>query len=242
MTLESKTKIISSLKAGMVGVVITITVVCLAPIVARWNVTTVMAAITIAVTLCNGMIPAYVSYRTAGKEGLCMQTDVSVNVLDNGMVIISAWVENIGYKRFDTKVTNLYIDKGRVNDTTKEVTFYEFPQLLKHKEQGVRHDCILAERCADEITAYPPLYELDMADEKKYEEFAYNRVLRHLSHGSVDFLLPGEKFSEDIVIKLNSGVYRVTLVCVSGTKGCECSCSTKQFYVPVSSDRKLEEM
>lgn len=242
MTLESKTKIISSLKAGMVGVVITITVVCLAPIVARWNVTTVMAAITIGVTLCNGMIPAYVSYRTAGKEGLCMQTDVSVNVLDNGMVIISAWVENIGYKRFDTKVTNLYIDKGRVNDTTKEVTFYEFPQLLKHKEQGVRHDCILAERCADEITAYPPLYELDMADEKKYEEFAYNRVLRHLSHGSVDFLLPGEKFSEDIVIKLNSGVYRVTLVCVSGTKGCECSCSTKQFYVPVSSDRKLEEM
>lgn len=241
MSSDGKVKMLSSLKASIMGSIITIIIVLLAPIVAGWNVTTVMAAITIAVTLCNGIVPAYVSYRTAGKEALCMQTDVSVNVLDNGMVIISSWVENIGYKKFATKVTNLYIDKGRINDTAKEVTFYEFPQLLKHKEQGGRHDCILAERCADEIMTYPSLSDLGITDEKSYEEFAYNRVLRHLSHGTVDFLLPGEKFSEDIVIKLDSGVYRVTLVCVSGTKGCECSCSTKQFYVPDYSDRKLEE-
>ena len=232
MSSESKIKMFSSLKAGIMGSIITIIIVFFAPIVAGWNVTTVMAAITIAVTLCNGIVPAYVSYRTVGKEALCMQTDVSVKVSDSGMVIISSWVENIGYKRFATKVANLYIDKGRVNDTAKEVTFYEFPQLLKHKEQGDRHDCILAERCREEIMAYPLSSDLGMTDEKLCEGFAHNRVLRHLSHGAVDFLLPGEKFSEDIVIKLDSGVYRVTLVCVSGTKGCECSCSTKQFYVP----------
>lgn len=242
MDSERLKKICSSLIAGIVGVIITIAVIFLAPIVAEWNANTVMAAITIAVTLCNGIIPAFVSFRTAGKKALCMQTDVSVSVLDDEMVIISAWVENIGYKRFDTKITNLYIDRGDVNDSAKGVTFYEFPQLLKHKEQGIRHDCILAERCAEEITAYPSLCDLGMNDDKLNEKFACSRVLQHLSHGAVDFLLPGEMFSEDIVIKLKSGVYRVTLVCVSGTKGCECSCSTKQFYVPERNCKKLEGM
>ena len=229
---ENNIRIIDLFKAGIVGAVIAIAVIYFAPIVAGWDVATVMAAITIAVTLCNAVIPAYVSYRVSGKEALCMQTGVSVNVLGDGMVSISAWIKNIGYKRFDTKIANIYIDKGRESDTTKGIIFYEFPQLLKHKEQGNRHDCILAERCANELTTYPPLCELGISDENTYEEFAYNRVLRHLSHGSVDFLLPEEMFSEDIVIKLKSGVYRVTLVCVPGTKGCECSCSTKQFYVP----------
>ncbi len=42
--------------AGITGAAITIAVILLAPTVAKWNVTTVMAAITIAVTLCNGII------------------------------------------------------------------------------------------------------------------------------------------------------------------------------------------
>lgn len=239
--MKDEIKIRSLLAAGMLGGIIVMAVFFLAPIVAGWDIATVMAAITIAVTLCNGVIPAYITYRVAGKEAFCMQTDVSVNVLDDGMVIISAWVENIGYKRFDTKITNLYIDKGKADDPTKDV-FYKFPQLLKHKEQGGRYDCILAERCADEIMSYPSLCELGIDDKEIYEEFACSKIMSHLSHGSVDFILPGERFAEDIVIKLKSGVYRVTLVCVSGTKGCECSCSTKQFYVPEYNNRKLEEM
>lgn len=230
--MDIKRKVVSSLRSGITGAAIAIAVILLAPTVAGWNITTVMAAITIAVTLCNGIIPAYVAYKTAGKEALCIQTDVSVEVLDDGMIVISAWIENIGYKRLETKITNLYIDKGEANDTSKGVVFYDFPQLLKHKEQGKRHDCVLAERCAEEKLAYPLAGDLGLNDDAICEDFACSRFLRHLSHGTVDFLLPGEKFSEDIVIKLKSGVYRVTLVCVTGTKRCECSCSTKQFYVP----------
>ncbi len=235
-----KRKPLSFLFAGIVGALTAVAIISLAPVVAGWNTATVMAAITIAVTLCNGIIPAYVSYRTSGKKALCMQTDVSVSVLDNGMVTISAWVENIGYKRFDTKITNLYIDKGRPIKTSDGVTSYKFPHLLEHKGQGERYDCILAERCHDDVTAYPTLCDLGIHDEEAYEKLAYSKMLRHLSHGSVDFLLPGEKFSEDIVINLKSGVYRITLVCVSKTKRCECSCSTKQFYVPEHEDGKLE--
>lgn len=234
-------KLPSSLKGGIIGCAITIAIFVLAPVVSKWDTVTVMAAVTIAVTLCNGIIPAYVSYRTSGKKALCMQTGVSVNVSDNGMVTVSAWIENIGYKRFDTKIANLYIDKGKQIDSSEGIISYKFPQLLEHKEQGERYDCILAERCYKDDTAYPVLRDLGISDEGAYEKLGASIKLRHLSHGSVDFLLPGEKFSEDIVIKLKGGVYRITLVCVTKTMGCECSCSTKQFYVPGYGDEKSEE-
>lgn len=211
-----KRKIPSSLKGGIIGCVITIAIFVLAPVVGKWDTVTVMAAITIAVTLCNGIIPAYVSYRISSKENLCMQTDVSVNVSNNGMVTISTWIENIGYKRFDTKIANLYIDRGKETVSSEGIIFYKFPRLLEHKEQGERYDCILAERCYEDDTAYPALRELGISDEDTYEKLGDSIKLQHLSHGSVDFLLPGEKFSEDIVIKLKSGIYRVTLVCNSG--------------------------
>lgn len=221
------------------GAVITLVILLIAPIVATWNITTAMAAITIAVTLCNGVIPAYISYRIAGRKAFCMQADVSVDVLNNGMVIISAWLENIGYKTYDTYLTNLYIDKGKKNSADGIIS-YEFPELLKHRQQGRAHDCILCEKCRCDNTAYPTFAELGITDEKAYENFTYSKVLNHLSQGSVSFIEPGQRFSESVLIQLESGVYRVIMVSVSGTKGCECVCSTKQFYVPECQSNKVE--
>ncbi len=219
----------------LIGVTISITVMVLAPIMAKWESTTVLAAVTVIATFCNAIIPAGVTLYLHKKDHTdikCIQADVTATVLEHGNVKLSAWIENIGNTSVNTYITNLYIDKGKSISLDEKITRYNFPELLNHKEKGTSHDCILALRCMDDIVSYPRIEEISQEFDHKYENFGHNIVLSHLSSDSVQFILPGEHFSEDVIVQLQKGVYRVTLVVTTKTEGCECTCSTKQFYVP----------
>ena len=229
-----------------VGIIITILIGYIAPFIEQWDNVTIMAVLTIAVTLCNGVIPSVTAIHIYKRERidaniqkLCMKTDISINTIYNGMVTFSAWIENIGSGSFETHITNLYIDKGKetIVDDGK-IVFYDFPELLKHRAQGKDYDCVLKIKCMNDEVAYPDKKEISQTYSNEYEDFGYQRELKHLSRESVQFLLPGECFSEDIVVRLKSGVYRGIMVVTTKTEGCECSCSSKQFYVP---EYKYEE-
>lgn len=224
------------LSGVLIGVVLSAAVVVLAPIMSKWEATTVLAAVTVIATFCNAIIPAVVTFYLHKKDNhpfLCMRADITADVMENGNVKLSSWVENIGNAPFETYITNIYIDKGKGRPLDGKITFYDFPELLNHKEKGKSHDCILALKCKDDNIHYPRKEEICQEYDYQYEDFRYNRVLMHLSNESVQFIQPGERFYEDIVVQLHQeGVYRVTLVVTTKTEGCECTCSTKQFYVP----------
>lgn len=218
-----------------IGVMISVIIFVMAPIMSKWESTTVLAAVTVIATFCNGIIPAFVTIHLHKKDNIpvkCMKSDVDITILEGGKVLVSAWIENIGNTPFDTYVSNIYIDKGRETCLDKRIVFYDFPELLNHKDKGNSQDCILCMKCIDDDLSYPRKEEICQEFDYKYEDFRYSKVLKHLSKESIQFILPGERFSEDMVIQLAGGVYRVTLIVTTKTKGCECSCSTKQFFVP----------
>ena len=69
-------------------------------------------------------------------------------------------------------------------------------------------------------------------DDMKIGSFAkYRKIikLKHLSSETIMFIDPGEEFSEDVILHLNSGIYRVTAVWTSVKE--DCICGTKQFII-----------
>jgi arginine decarboxylase len=160
----------------------------------------------------------------------------------NGMVRFSASIENVGDKEIKTKTSNLYIDQGIPAQLTNDrdssdvgAKSFKFPFILEHREyiEG-RPDCVLCKKCFRGNDYCYPEEIVDGSFKIDPRLLRTHILLEHLSNKSILYILPGEKFSEDVVVQFKSaGVYRVTLFV--GTEGeADCSCATKQFYISKS--------
>jgi len=177
------------------------------------------------------------------KETAVYRTDVDVKILADNMVLFSAYIENIGDKRIVTRISNLYFDQGiptvLANDRetdSSNVVLYKFPFILEHKEvnpdpAGKPH-CILCKKCSTDKDYRYPEEIVDNAYNDT-ELFRAHIELEHLSPKSTKYILPKEKFSEDVVLQFqNKGVYRVIFFVTCSGDEFDCVCATKQFYIP----------
>lgn len=183
------------------------------------------------------------------KKRSLYQIDIHTKVLDNQVVLFSAYIENVGEKSITIKRSHLYIDEGIptpfgdkivINKESHEkesgAVYYAFPFLLKHgTEEGKASDeCILCKKCREkdnENITYPKEL-LEDALFKDKDLYNANISLKHLSSESIQYINPDERFSEDVILKFKrSGVYRVTFVVLPEGEAL-CECATKQFYIP----------
>ena len=97
-----------------------------------------------------------------------------------------------------------------------------------HKETKREYNCQLSKLClSGELKEYP---EELKHPENKGMIFEFKK-LDILSPESILYINSGERFSEDVVVRLEKGVYRVILIGIFGKKKNGCSCANKQFVI-----------
>ena len=175
----------------------------------------IIVTVTIAAT---NLIVASLKKRYESKKQLALSIDVS-----NNKVIITSTIENTGKERITPKSFYLFINEGKKIDKSN-YTEYEFPNILKH-ECG-EFDCALAKKC--KIARIESIPE-EILGEKFKNSLCICKVLNHIASDSVNFIDPGEIFSEDTIFELPYGVYRVILVGV--TVEADCMCAHKIFTI-----------
>lgn len=154
------------------------------------------------------------------SKGFNAKRKISLFVKTQGLYsIITCQIENCGRKRIIPQNIFLMVEAG----IEKDGMVY-FPYLLKHEEG--EFDCVFASLCKQGGFSCLPEHLLD-------EEFKhlYRRIikLKHLSSETIMFIDPGEEFSEDVILKLEKGIYRVTVVWTSVKE--DCICGTREFIV-----------
>lgn len=177
----------------------------------------VAVMVTVVVTTIN-LIIASMNKRYSSKKQLTLSVSVQ-----NSKVIITSTIENKGTGRITPKSFYLFINSG--NKVDKEgYTEYEFPNILKHECEDF--DCSLAKKCkAARVEKIPD----ELLGEKFKNSVCICRILSHIAADSVNFIDPGEVFSEDAIFELQPGVYRVILLGISVEA--DCMCAHKIFVV-----------
>ena len=147
--------------------------------------------------------------------------------------VFSCSVQNIGDKEIRLKNTYLFIDQGVYNTVNHS---YEFPFLQK-KFLGIAgiadEDCIGCDLCKKGIAKYPKdtPHISKFYNESGIIPFCECYPLYHLSSESILCMAPKETFTEELVVKLEPGVFRAILMCVPDPKTCDCMCCNKCFCV-----------
>ena len=216
-------------------------------VISSWGSNEVMATLTLVGVAIAVLVP-YIELRLAKRqskkdEQAAYQIDIQVDTsLPDNMVLFSASIQNVGEKQIETKTSNLYIDQGipvkLTNDRDSSdvgAKSFQFPFILEHRENiDGRPDCVLCKKCFRGNDDNYPEEIVDNAFKQGPSLLRTHIVLEHLSHKSVQYINPKERFSEDVVVQFkDKGVYRVTFFV--GTEGeADCSCATKQFYISES--------
>lgn len=153
--------------------------------------------------------------------------------ISEAIVIFSCSIQNIGNTEIGLHNTFLFVDQGVYNSTNHA---YEFPFLQK-KFLGIKgvadEDCIGCALCREGRAKYPK----DVSHIRQFyancnlRPFTECYQLQHLSSASILYMAPNETFSEELVIKLEPGVYRAILMCVPDPKTCDCMCCNRCFCV-----------
>lgn len=173
--------------------------------------------VTVTITAIN-LVVASMNKRYSSKKQLAL----SVNV-QRSKVIITSTIENRGTGRITPKSFYLFINLGKKVEKDGYVE-YEFPNILKH-ECG-EFDCALAKKCkAVRVEKIPD----ELLGDKFKNSLCICKLLNHLASDSVNFIDPGEIFSEDTMFELKPGVYRVILLGISVEA--DCMCAHKIFIV-----------
>lgn len=178
---------------------------------------TLAMVVTIVLASIN-LISASMNKRYSSKKQLHLEVTVS-----GENAIITSSVENKGSDRITPKTFYLFIDSG-IEKQSNGATIFDFPNILVH--EGKDFDCSLARACkAGRVQCLPP--NLLTSEFQNTYHVCYQ--LKHISSESVNFIDPGESFSEDAIFKLEKGVYRVILIGTSVEA--DCMCAHKIFVV-----------
>lgn len=155
-----------------------------------------------------------------------METDLilALNVDTKGnYAIITCTIENKGLDRINNMEFYIFIDQPIL---TTDIGIYKANHVLKH-DCNYKYNCKFSKLCRDgKINKYPN--EFKISKSKGYYGF---KKLDFLSPESVLYINSGERFSEDVAVKLNKGVYRVLLIGIWGKKKEGCLCANKQFII-----------
>lgn len=185
------------------------------------SVTEAVASIAVVVTItvsAINLVVASMNKRYSSKK----QLTLAVNV-QKSKVIVTSTIENRGTGRITPKSFYLFINSGKRIEKNGYVE-YEFPNILKH-ECG-EFDCSLAKKCkAARMEKIPD----ELLGENFKDSLCICKILNHIASDSVNFIDPGEIFSEDAMFELQPGVYRVILLGISVEA--DCMCAHKIFIV-----------
>lgn len=182
------------------------------------GIATIAVITTITITAIN-LVVASMNKRYASKK----QLSLSVNV-QGKKVIITSTIENKGTGRITPKSFYLFINEGKKVQKNSTYSEYQFPNILKH-ECG-EYDCALAKKC--KVTRIERIPDEILGDDFK-NSLSICNILNHIASDSVNFIDPGEIFSEDTIYELAPGVYRAILVGI--TVETDCMCAHKIFVV-----------
>lgn len=156
-----------------------------------------------------------------------MDTDLILSLdveTKENYAIITCAIENKGMNRISNMDFYMFIDQP-VLDT--DIGIYQVNHVLKH-DCSHKYNCKFSLLCKNGgINEYPAEFKLQESEDVYYDA----KKLDFLSPESVLYVNPGERFSEDVVVKLNQGVYRVLLIGIFGKKRNGCSCANKQFII-----------
>lgn len=178
---------------------------------------TLAMVVTIVLASIN-LISASMNKRYSSKKQLHLEVTVS----DKNAIITSS-VENKGSDRITPKTFYLFIDSG-IEKQINGATIFDFPNILVH--EGKDFDCSLAKECkAGRVQCLPQ----KLLTKEFQDTYHACYQLKHISSESVNFIDPGESFSEDAIFKLEEGVYRVILIGTSVEA--DCMCAHKLFVV-----------
>lgn len=136
--------------------------------------------------------------------------------------IISCTISNKDNRRVVPSNVYLILESGRIpNDNFQPV---KFQFHLKHAQGEC--DCILSKHC--KMGGFKEIPESIIDDEFKD---CSRKVVRldHLCEESKHYIDPGEEFSEDVIFKLDKGVYRVMAIWTSVKD--DCICALKEFVI-----------
>lgn len=173
--------------------------------------------VTISVATTN-IVLASLKKRYESKKQLTLSVAVH-----GSKAIITSTIENTGNGRITPKSFYLFINEGIKTDKTTYIE-YEFPNILKH-ECG-EFDCALAKKCKiARLECIPD----DILGKKFKDTLSICNILNHIASDSVNFIDPGEVFSEDTIFDLSPGVYRAILVGI--TVETDCMCAHKIFTI-----------
>lgn len=152
--------------------------------------------------------------------------------------IFTCSIENKGLDPIRNMEFYLFIDQPILNTDTG---VFNANHVLKHdpkrrcsiikrnhKITKREYNCQLSKLClSGKLKEYPK--DLKNPDNKKLN-YRFKK-LDYLSPESILYINSGERFSEDVVVQLEKGVYRVILVGIYGKKKDGCSCANKQFII-----------
>jgi len=150
----------------------------------------------------------------SGKRKIALE----VVVLES-YVNITCKINNYGKKRIIPQNIYLYVQQGKEIDT-----LIEYPHLLRH-EKG-KYDCILASYCKKGGLENIPSQLIDTKYHGLYQKLI---KLKYLNYEAIMFIDPSEEFTEDTVLKLEKGIYRVIAIWTSVKE--DCICCQKEFII-----------
>lgn len=201
--------------------------------VSNWGTTELAIFISI-IAIFAQVAPPFIEKYLQKQDKTYYAIKLDVATLEDGNVQFEATIRNNGLVTIHPRYTKLYIDQGIPG--TDDISGYEFPFILEHKDNTPEGDCILCTRCKNEngTNAFP----IDALDEKfkgkmRSGELEYGcYAMDHLSEKSIKYIRAHEQFQENIILHFKkTGVYRATLVVI--THDADCQCATEQFYVKV---------
>lgn len=177
-----------------------------------------MAVLAVMLTLIGYIISItlnIVSQQMNSKSSLYLDVDI------NGKYVrIRCCVENKGSKRINPNAFYLFIDQPLLNSNSG---MYVQNHILKH---NCKQNCRLSDLCRKGIeNEFEREFVIPHCDQGY---FGYKK-LDMISPDSILYINPGEAFSEDVVIKLEKGVYRVLFIGTFDKKGC--LCANQQFII-----------
>lgn len=212
------------IRIGVITLIIVIAIILWAALIPQakkiagtLTINELIASITLLISL--GTIVVKISEKIL-QQSYTAKRRISLDTSTKGeYTTVTCKIENCGTKRIVPQNIYLMVEQGLEKDGV-----ITFPYLLKHEEG--EFDCVFANLCKKGGFSCLPDHLLLTEFKGLYRKIV---KMQHLSSETILFVDPGEEFSEDITMRLGTGVYKATVVWTSVKE--DCICTTKEFIV-----------
>ena len=170
-----------------------------------------------------GIIITYIFKLYCFRRAL-VEINLTIDTITDNFVRFSIEIVNKGDITITSKTVNLYLCNG-VLESNNDYTRYRFPFLLKHAEKNC-HDCLVKKMCDKNNFQFP---QDQITSQGLRDITGTNILLESFSDKAILYIEPGEKYSEDIILRLKKDFYQATIIAIFDPE--YCICKSKQFYI-----------